>query len=391
MTQLNLKGLKRMKGLFCLILVLAIIGISSLYGETVNKPVEKPKPLIQAAILLDTSSSMDGLIEQAKSQLWKIINEMALAKKNNTPPKIEVALYEYGKSSVPSQNGYIRLIVPLSQDLDKISDELFKLTTNGGDEYCGQVIQTASRDLKWSPDNQNLKVIFIAGNEEFTQGKINYKEACKEAITKGIIINTIFCGNFNEGVNTFWKDGADLADGKYINIDQDQKAEQIDAPQDKEIIALGQKLNETYVGYGHQAEERKEMQKKQDTNAVSAGSASMVERSVAKASSNYSNVMWDIVDAEKDGKVKVEDLPEDQLPTEMKKMSKTERKAYIEKKKKERAELQAKIAKLKQDRDKYVTEQRKKITAKDTLDEAIINAVKQQAKSKNFQFDKDKK
>ncbi len=35
---------------------------------------------IQIAILLDTSSSMDGLIEQAKSQLWKIVNQAAGAK-----------------------------------------------------------------------------------------------------------------------------------------------------------------------------------------------------------------------------------------------------------------------------------------------------------------------
>ncbi|MEK7483916.1 MAG: hypothetical protein AABZ60_06265, partial [Planctomycetota bacterium] len=38
------------------------------------------KPLIQMVILLDTSGSMDGLIEQAKTQLWKIVNEFIAAK-----------------------------------------------------------------------------------------------------------------------------------------------------------------------------------------------------------------------------------------------------------------------------------------------------------------------
>ena len=32
------------------------------------------RPLIQIALLLDTSNSMDGLINQAKSQLWKDIS-----------------------------------------------------------------------------------------------------------------------------------------------------------------------------------------------------------------------------------------------------------------------------------------------------------------------------
>ena len=35
---------------------------------------------IMIALLLDTSNSMDGLIDQAKSQLWKIVNEVAAAK-----------------------------------------------------------------------------------------------------------------------------------------------------------------------------------------------------------------------------------------------------------------------------------------------------------------------
>jgi uncharacterized protein with von Willebrand factor type A (vWA) domain len=36
---------------------------------------------IQVALLLDTSGSMDGLLEQAKSQLWKMVNELATSKK----------------------------------------------------------------------------------------------------------------------------------------------------------------------------------------------------------------------------------------------------------------------------------------------------------------------
>jgi len=118
--------------------------------------------LIQMAILLDTSSSMEGLIDQAKSQLWKIVNELALAKKNGKSPRLEVALYEYGKSSIPSGEGYLRMISPLTGDLDKISEELFKLRTNGGSEYCGMVIDNAARDLSWSGSNNILKVIYLS-------------------------------------------------------------------------------------------------------------------------------------------------------------------------------------------------------------------------------------
>ena len=106
-----------------------------------------PAPLVQVAILLDTSGSMEGLIEQAKSQLWKIVNEFINAKQNGRRPDLQVALYEYGKSSLAKESGWIRQIVPFTNDLDKISEELFKLKTNGGEEYCGWVIKDAVEQL----------------------------------------------------------------------------------------------------------------------------------------------------------------------------------------------------------------------------------------------------
>jgi hypothetical protein len=102
---------------------------------------------MQIALLLDASNSMDGLISQAKSQLWKIVNEMSLSKKNGATPLLQVALYEYGKDALPAGEGYIRQIAGLTTDLDRISEELFKLTTNGGSEFCGQVIKRATEEL----------------------------------------------------------------------------------------------------------------------------------------------------------------------------------------------------------------------------------------------------
>ncbi|MCP5047185.1 MAG: VWA domain-containing protein [bacterium] len=384
MKQEKIRKVKKFKMLTVLIV---IFGIVALTVPAAAKKIDRP--LVQLAILLDTSGSMEGLIEQAKSQLWKIVNEMALARKKGVSPRLEVALYEYGKSSIPASEGYLRMIVPLSTDLDQISEELFKLKTNGGSEYCGTVIRAASRGLQWKESNDHLKVIFIAGNEPFTQGSVSYKDSCKEAITKGIIVNTIFCGNYQKGINTQWKDGADLADGKYINIDHNQKVVHIDSPQDAEIVSLGKKLNATYVAYGRTGAMKKERQKAQDSNAASVGSGTAVQRSMSKASKQYTNATWDLVDAEKEGKVKVEELEEEALPEEMKKMSKEERKTYIEKKKKERDQLQKKINSLRKARDKYVTEKRKKMAGEKTLDSAIIQAIKEQAKKKKYKFEKE--
>ena len=150
------------------------------------------KHYIKVALLLDTSNSMDGLIDQAKAQLWEIVNELSYAKCRNQRPNLQIALYEYGNDNLNAKDGYIRKILGFTEDLDDVSKELFSLTTNGGSEYCGTVIQSSIKQLDWGNDADDLKMIFIAGNEPFTQGKINYKDAAAEAKEKDIVVNTIF-------------------------------------------------------------------------------------------------------------------------------------------------------------------------------------------------------
>jgi len=368
------------------LLIASIIFFFTLHPVYANSQ-ENQEELIQIALLLDTSNSMDGLINQAKSQLWKIVNEFALARKNGKLPKLQIALYEYGNNSIPSSDGYIRKVADLTNDLDKISDELFKLSTNGGDEYCGEVIEKAAKDLPWSRKNDVLKIIFIAGNEEFTQGSHKYQKSCKDAAAKGIIINTIFCGNRDEGIRTNWKDGADLADGAYSNIDQNQQIAYITAPQDDEINRLGQELNKTYLGYGSRGKEAKALQSAQDANAASVASEVLVQRSAAKASAQYSNEQWDLVDAVKKDPSIVAKLKEEQLPEEMRAMKSDERKKYIDDKNTKRVEIQSKINKLSDDRRKYVEEQQKKNSKDNTLDKAMMNALRTQAQKHNYSFE----
>jgi hypothetical protein len=350
---------------------------------------DRRKPLVQVAILLDTSNSMDGLIEQAKSQLWKICNEFIKAKQEGVAPEVWVALYEYGNNGLSRDSGWIRQVLPLTTDLDKISEELFALRTNGGDEYCGWVIKRAVEDLVWNPAADVYKAIFIAGNEPFTQGKVNYADSCKAAIAKGIIVNTIHCGPEAVGVNTKWKDGAELADGKYMVIDQNRAVVTIAAPQDKEIARLGAELNKTYLAYGAQGRAGLARQAAQEANVATLAPASgaPVQRALAKASANYQNAGWDLVDAAKEkdfdvAKVKTEDLPEP-----MRKLNETERKAFVEKVAKERGELQAKINQLNAEREKYVARQMKAQSGGNTLDTAVISAIREQGQKRNFQFE----
>jgi hypothetical protein len=348
------------------------------------------KPLIQVALLLDTSNSMDGLINQARTQLWTIVNEFARAKQDGQTPILQVALYEYGNSGLPAAGGYIRQVVALTDDLDKVSEQLFALKTNGGDEYCGQVIQVATKDLAWSPSPKVYKAIFIAGNEPFTQGTVDYRQSCAEAIKRGIIVNTIHCGSQSEGQATGWADGAKLADGQALNIDQDRAVVAIKAPQDEEIIRLSSELNKTYIAYGARGAESQLRQQLADvasTTAPAAAAGAPVQRSVSKANALYRNANWDLVDGLKEGTVKLDDVADKDLPENMRGMTKEQRKAYVDEQAKKRGDLQKQINDLNAAREKFVAEKRREDakTGADTLDAAVLKAVREQMKQKQFE------
>jgi hypothetical protein len=353
--------------------------------EPILIPQERPK--VQIALLLDTSSSMDGLIAQAKTQLWQIVNEFISARQDGKAPRVEVALYEYGHNSLPAQSGHIRQLSPLSDDLDRLSESLFALRTSGGNEYCGWVIRDAVRDLAWDPSSAVYKAIFIAGNEPFTQGPVPYAEACKQAIERGIVINTIHCGAESAGIAGEWNRGAQLADGRFMTIDTHARIAHIDAPQDKEIAELNQKLNTTYVPYGASGPAGLARQNAQDANAAAAP-AVQAERAKTKASFNYSNATWDAIDALREGKLDLGKVKDEELPEDLRGLDIEGRKKAIENRQQERSELQKKIQELTAARDQYVAAQRKAEAGDKRLDEAVISAVRDQASKKAFVFGK---
>jgi von Willebrand factor type A domain len=346
------------------------------------------QPVVQLAILLDTSNSMDGLIAQAKTQLWNIVNEFATAKQDGKAPRVQVALYEYGNTRLKAKEGWVRQVVPLTDDLDRLSEQLFSLKTSGGNEYCGWVIRDAVKDLAWDPSSKTYKAIFVAGNEPFTQGGVNYVDACKGAIEKGIIVNTIHCGSEGDGIQGQWKDGASLADGRFIVINQDARMADIPAPQDRKIAELNAKLNSTYIAYGAAGGLGKARQEAQDANAASAPAPATVlaARVASKSSANYSNAHWDLVDRAKEKDFDFSKLKAEELPEELRKLSVEERKEFIAKKAAERDALQKELQELASARGKFVADKMKEQSKDSTLDKAVTTAVREQASKKGVTF-----
>lgn len=364
--------------------------IAATWKPGVTQLADDPKPargkhLAQIAILLDTSNSMDGLIQQAKTQLWRIVNEIASSKKDGRSPELQVAVYHYGNSSISMRDHYVQQVVGFTSDLDRVSEALFGLRTNGGDEYTGAAVQDAVARLSWSSEPGAYKAIFVAGNEPFTQGPVPFREAIAAAVRKGVVVNTVFCGNRQEGANTDWLAGAQAGGGEYLVIDQDNQVAMMRTPHDDEITRLSLELNKTFVPMGAGGRAAAANQARQDANAMAAAPAAAAERAAFKAKAQYKSAAsaWDAVTMLASG-ASVRGMEKDEMPAEMQAMSEEGRVSYLKDKAEDRKKIEGKIQKLQAEREKYVKEQEKK--AGSSLGSAVVDAVRKQAAKKGYNF-----
>jgi hypothetical protein len=331
---------------------------------------------VDVVFCVDRSGSMDRVIDTAKRKIWTIVNEVA---KQKPTPILRIGLIGYGSADQDIK------FFPLSSDLDKVYENLSTFKCDmGGDEWVGWALLQAAERMEWAPERKALKMIFMVGNETAMQGRdeVMYTKTAPQAVKKDITVNAIYCGKPSAEEEKTWRELASLADGLYSQIDLSGGEVTIQAPQDKKLVELNQKLNATYIPFGRHGADGKDKQEEADRKTVASGAApAAASRAAAKAGKLYNNAAWDLVDASKEkdfdlAKMKVENLPQD-----MQKMSPEERKAHLDKMTKEREEVQKEIAKTSAERQKFIDEEMKKknLTADASFDEAVRKTIQEQA------------
>ena len=339
---------------------------------------------VDLVIALDTSSSMDGLIDGARQKLWDVVNLLAQARPK---PILRVGLVSYGNDGYDAGKGWVRKESDLTTDLDGIYSRLFALRTNGGSEYVARAVRDATRDMRWSQDPGALKIIFVAGNEPANQDpQVPLAGAVQGARQKGIFVNAIYCGTNGGGDAVSWRQVAALGNGQYAAIAQNQVVA-IATPQDAELAHLSSDLNKTYVAYGAVGGMRAEQQAAQDKNAQAASAPAAASRAAAKASALYRNDDWDLVDARSRGK-DISKMKAEELPEPLRKLDAKARDEYVAEKAKERETLQKKIATLNSERETYLKAERAKRAGKGAkaLDDALGEAIRKEATTAGFAF-----
>ena len=344
-------------------------------------PVGNPK--VDVVFVLDTTGSMSGLIQTAKEKIWSIASTMASAQPT---PEIRIGLVAYRDRG----DHYVTKVVDLSDDLDSVYATLMDFRADGGGdtpESVNKALYDAVHNMSWSQGTQAYQVVFLVGDAPphmDYQDEMKYPEIVAAAKKKGIVINTIQCGDMPTTAGP-WTQIASLGHGKFFQVEQAGSAVALATPYDAEIAELSAMLDDTRLYFGTKEEKERMASKVAATDKIHRSSS--VESRARRAAFNVSaagrtNLLGEneLVDGVASGSIKLDELDKDELPAALKPMAPEEQKAYIAGLAGERADLQRQIRELATDRNDYL---KKKVEEaggyKDSLDQKIYEAVAEQA------------
>ncbi len=339
-----------------------------------------PKPRVEVAFVLDTTGSMSGLIEGAKQKIWAIANSVISRKPT---PEVRFGLVGYRDLG----DEYVTKRFDLTDDIDAVFKNLQSFAADGGgddEESVNQALREAVRLMSWTGDNKILKIVFLVGDyppHMNYAGDVKYPEVCKEAMKKGLIINTVQCGDVST-TTTVWREIARLSEGSYVALEQSGNMTVVSTPFDDEIAKTSAELGKTLIAYGdmeRQAEARSKTAKAAEAPAAVAADRAMFNlMSGGKAIQGKGDLVSDI----EQGTVSMSSLKKNELPPEMQGMSPAEQTAYVTRQRETRKTLNVKLESLASQRQVYVDKELKRLSAEgkgDAFDVKVNEIIAEQA------------
>jgi len=357
----------------------AIIAVNGARGaeETTVNTSAKGTP-VEVVFVLDTTGSMGGLIAGAKEKIWYMANNIV---QQNQGAPIKMGLLAYRDRG----DEYITRRYDLTSDLDTAYAHLTSFVAAGGGdgpESVNQALYEAVNTMAWSDNPKTLRLIFLVGDyppHMDYDDDVQYPLSCEAARKKGIIINTVQCGNV-AATTPVWKEIAQRTEGAYAAISQDGGMRTIDTPYDKEIARISAELDLTVIPFGSRAEQ--ETLRKNIGVARAASLAVQADRQMLNSSSKgrVTQGSHDLLQEIVEGNTKLNDIAADKLPDTMKGMSETEREAYVENLKQKRNALNQQLAKLSVKRLEYIAAEtaNDKKGAEQSFDEKVSAIIKSQ-------------
>lgn len=362
---------------------LAMLAGLPLVAPAAPQPAAK-KPQVEVVFCLDTTGSMGGLIEGAKNKIWSICNQIAGAK---PAPLLKVGLVAYRDKG----DAYVTQVHDLSDDLDAIHGHLRTFAARGGGdgpEHVNQALHDAVHKIKWSDAKRTLRIIFLVGDApphmDYADD-IKYPVTCQKAAEKGIIINSIQCGNDAE-CTRFWKEIAVKAEGSFAAIPQDGGVIAVATPFDAPLAKLNSELADSTLVYG-----RGEVRARRESAVVTAKAlapGAAADRAAFSGKSGFGGG-GDLLDALKEKKADLKTLKEDELPQALRQLKTPEqRERYLKEVGEKRDQLRKQAVDLDKKRAAYIAAELKKKgdKGKDSFDANVLEMLRKQAKKFDLAF-----
>jgi hypothetical protein len=362
---------------------------------------KKAHPKVEVVFCIDTTGSMQGLIDGAKQKIWAICNQIASGKPT---PDLKVGLVAYRDRG----DEYITKTFELTDDLDSIHGHLMALKADGGGdepESVNEALHVAVNHVNWSHDKNVLRIIYLVGDAPPHMdypNDIHYPTTCKAAVEKGIIINTIQCGSI-QSTTPFWKEIAHLSEGRFVQVAQDGGVQTVSTPFDKRLAEINSALTQTAVVYGNATMQSHgyalcEQAITQAPCAAPRGGAvaacapmsapamcSAADRAGYCARTGQVG-QFDLLDNIKAGKVKLEDVRTEELPTAMQKMTVAERRTYLAKIEQDRSKLQTEALELDRKRSDYIRTELNRTSGTSGFDAQVVDMLREQARKVNIAY-----
>jgi len=352
--------------------------------------VGNKNPKVDVVFVLDTTGSMGGLIQTAKEKIWSIATTMASAQQT---PEIRIGLVAYRDRG----DSYVTKVVDLSADLDSVYATLMDFEADGGGdtpESVNKALYDAVHKISWSQEDQAYQVIFLVGDAppHMDYNEVRYPEIVAAALKKGIVVNTIQCGDIPMTVGP-WTQIASLSHGEFFQVEQAGGAVAFSTPYDEKIAELSARLDDTRLYYGSDEEKEKMRGKVAATDKLHAGAsiASRARRGTFNASAGgRANLLGEneLVAAVASGMVDLNEIEEDALPEPLKTMAPAKQKAFVAELAEKRDDLQRQIRSLAQDRDGFLAKKVEEAGGlKGSLDQKLYDAVKDQASAAGLEYE----
>jgi len=349
-----------------------------------DEPAKSNKPRVEVVFCLDTTGSMGGLIEGAKKKIWSVCNQIANGKPT---PDLKVGLVAFRDKG----DAYITKVFDLTDDLDTVYGHLRGFKAEGGGdipESVNQALDDAVNKIKWSSDGTTLRIIFLVGDApphmDYSDD-VKYPVTCKKACEKGIIINTIQCGN-DAQCEKFWKDICVKAEGSYVKIPQDGgKVEVVSTPFDARLAEINTELARKTLVYGGKDAQADGRAKNETAERLAPAEAAP---RIAFQAKNRQASSYDLLDGIKQGKVKLEDVKKDELPEQLQKLNLAEQKKFLADLDLERDKLLKEAVDLDRKRTDFITKKQAEASSgkKDSFDEQVLETLRKQAKGKKIDY-----